>query len=167
MNDNVLIQVNDLKKYYDGGEIKALDGVSLEIDQGEVVVIIGPSGSGKSTLLRSLNLLAPYGNGNPHPVFAEKGFTVDQARILGVNRNVLKLNLRDRKGLRIDGLFFGDIEAFNRFLTDVYGPEQVDRMYGGQKNQVELLLAYEPDVNEFRGVKTIQIIIKHYDVPRR
>ena len=57
MNDNVLIQVNDLKKYYDGGEIKALDGVSLEIDQGEVVVIIGPSGSGKSTLLRSLNLL--------------------------------------------------------------------------------------------------------------
>ena len=54
---NVLIQVTDLKKHYNKGEIKALDGVSLEIDQGEVVVIIGPSGSGKSTLLRSLNLL--------------------------------------------------------------------------------------------------------------
>ena len=54
---NVLIQVTDLKKHYNKGEIKALDGVSLEIDQGEVVVIIGPSGSGKSTMLRSLNLL--------------------------------------------------------------------------------------------------------------
>lgn len=53
----VLIQVKDLKRHFDKGEIKALDGVSLEIDQGEVVVIIGPSGSGKSTLLRSLNLL--------------------------------------------------------------------------------------------------------------
>ncbi|MGN0295464.1 MAG: single-stranded-DNA-specific exonuclease RecJ [Lachnospiraceae bacterium] len=126
-----------------------------------------PIGYLSESLIRSLELLAPYGNGNPHPLFAEKGFTVDQARILGVNRNVLKLNLRDWKGLRIDGLFFGDIEAFNRFLTDAYGPEQVDRMYGGQRNHVELLLAYEPDVNEFRGVKTLQIIIKHYDVPAK
>ncbi|MFQ9065119.1 amino acid ABC transporter ATP-binding protein [Eubacterium sp.] len=57
MKDNALISVNDVKKYYLGGEVKALDGVNLEINQGEVVVIIGPSGSGKSTMLRSLNLL--------------------------------------------------------------------------------------------------------------
>lgn len=57
MKDNVIIQVNDLKKHYNDGSLKALDGVSLEIEKGEVVVIIGPSGSGKSTLLRSLNLL--------------------------------------------------------------------------------------------------------------
>ena len=55
--NEVLIQVTDLKRHFETGKIKALDGVSLEIDQGEVVVIIGPSGSGKSTLLRSLNLL--------------------------------------------------------------------------------------------------------------
>jgi len=52
-----LISVKDLKKYYNDGAIKALDGVSIDINKGEVVVIIGPSGSGKSTLLRSLNLL--------------------------------------------------------------------------------------------------------------
>ena len=57
MNANCLIDVKGLKKYYNGEEVKALDGVDLEIDKGEVVVIIGPSGSGKSTMLRSLNLL--------------------------------------------------------------------------------------------------------------
>ena len=57
MSDNALIKVTDLKKHYNGGEIKALDGVSIDVNEGEVIVIIGPSGSGKSTLLRSLNLL--------------------------------------------------------------------------------------------------------------
>ena len=57
MNDNVLIHVEGLKKYYLGGKVKALDGVDCDIRKGEVLVIIGPSGSGKSTFLRSLNLL--------------------------------------------------------------------------------------------------------------
>ena len=58
MTDNkVLIKVENLKKHYTGGVVKALDGINCEIKKGEVVVIVGPSGSGKSTLLRSLNLL--------------------------------------------------------------------------------------------------------------
>ncbi|MBR2992516.1 MAG: amino acid ABC transporter ATP-binding protein [Clostridiales bacterium] len=52
-----MISVKDLKKYYNDGEVKALDGVTTDIKKGEVVVVIGPSGSGKSTFLRSLNLL--------------------------------------------------------------------------------------------------------------
>lgn len=55
--DNVIISVKDLKKHYNDGEVKALDGVTTDIKKGEVVVVIGPSGSGKSTFLRSLNLL--------------------------------------------------------------------------------------------------------------
>ena len=57
MSDNVIIRAKDLKKHFRGGAIKALDGVSTDIRQGEVVVVIGPSGSGKSTFLRCLNLL--------------------------------------------------------------------------------------------------------------
>ncbi len=57
MNSNVLIQTKNLQKYFNNGEIKALDGIDAEIRLGEVVVVIGPSGSGKSTFLRCLNLL--------------------------------------------------------------------------------------------------------------
>jgi len=57
VSDDVLIRVSGLKKYYNGGSIKALDGIDTEVRRGEVVVIVGPSGSGKSTFLRSLNLL--------------------------------------------------------------------------------------------------------------
>ena len=52
-----LIQVKNLKKYYNKGELHALDDVSIDINKGDVMVVIGPSGSGKSTMLRSLNLL--------------------------------------------------------------------------------------------------------------
>lgn len=55
-NDS-LIQVKNLKKHYHRGAIKALDGVTADINKGDVMVVIGPSGSGKSTFLRSLNLL--------------------------------------------------------------------------------------------------------------
>ena len=51
-----LISVKNLKKYFNRGAIKALDDVSVDIQKGDVMVVIGPSGSGKSTLLRSLNL---------------------------------------------------------------------------------------------------------------
>ena len=57
VTDDKLIQVKNLKKYYNKGTLKALDDVTVDIYKGDVMVVIGPSGSGKSTLLRSLNLL--------------------------------------------------------------------------------------------------------------
>ncbi len=57
MKDNYIIKTEGVKKWYKGGEIKALDGVDYQIEKGNVIVVIGPSGSGKSTYLRCLNLL--------------------------------------------------------------------------------------------------------------
>ncbi len=70
MNGDTLIRVEKLQKHYNGGVIKALDGINTEIKKGEVVVVIGPSGSGKSTFLRCLNLLEVPTGGN---IFFEGG----------------------------------------------------------------------------------------------
>ncbi len=61
-----LIEIKDLEKHYNGGAIKALDGVTVDIAKGDVMVVIGPSGSGKSTFLRSLNLLEEPTGGAIH-----------------------------------------------------------------------------------------------------
>ena len=58
-----LIQVRNLKKYYNNGTLHALDDVTVDVNKGDVMVVIGPSGSGKSTLLRSLNLLETPNDG--------------------------------------------------------------------------------------------------------
>ena len=80
---DIIIKVEDLKKHYNGGTIKALDGVSLEVKRGEVIVIIGPSGSGKSTFLRSLNLLEMPTSGRilfDGSDITQKGININQYR---------------------------------------------------------------------------------------
>ena len=88
MSDNALITVNGVKKHYLGGAVKALDGVDLEIDKGEVVVIIGPSGSGQSTMLRSLNLLEIPTEG--HIIFDVEDLTNPK---LNINRHRQKMGM--------------------------------------------------------------------------
>lgn len=88
MNDNRIIRVEHLKKYYKGGKIKALDDISLEVEEGEVVVIIGPSGSGKSTLLRSLNLLEIPTDGN---IYVEDGLITDPKT--NINEHRMKMGM--------------------------------------------------------------------------
>lgn len=63
INENCIIKAKDVVKVYNNG-VKALKGVSLDVMQGEVVVIIGPSGSGKSTFLRTLNHLETINGGS-------------------------------------------------------------------------------------------------------
>ncbi len=57
-----IIKIKDVRKHF--GDVEALKGVSLNVDKGEVVVIIGPSGSGKSTLLRCINRLEEFDGGS-------------------------------------------------------------------------------------------------------
>jgi len=60
-NPDKMIIIKDLHKHFDG--VKALNGVSLNVERGQVVVVIGPSGSGKSTMLRCINHLETPTNG--------------------------------------------------------------------------------------------------------
>lgn len=84
-----LIRVNDLKKYYKKGEIKALDGITVDIKRGDVTVIIGPSGSGKSTFLRSLNLMEVPTSGE----IMFEGVDITKKKIPDPNGKMVKLDL--------------------------------------------------------------------------
>ncbi len=84
MNANeTLIKVENLQKHFNGGAIKALDGINTEIKQGEVVVVIGPSGSGKSTFLRCLNLLEVPTGGS---IFFEGTDITDEKTDINIHR---------------------------------------------------------------------------------
>ena len=84
-----LIQVTDLKKYYNKGAIKALDGVTVDINRGDVMVVIGPSGSGKSTFLRSLNLLEEPTSGS----IIFDGVDITKKKIKNAEGKMVKLDI--------------------------------------------------------------------------
>ena len=113
-------------------------------------------------LIAQLEQLEPFGKGNPKPLFAEQHFKVLRANILGKNRNVLKLQVMNRQGAVIEALYFGNIEEWDRFVAEEYGQEQLDLVYRGKDNHVDLAFTYYPSVNEFRGTKTLQIVIQNY-----
>ena len=113
-------------------------------------------------LVRQLSVLEPFGKGNEKPVFADKGIRLISARILGKNRNVLKFKIRMKNMALIDAIYFGDIEKFLSFLEEKYGKAQVDALFNGEKNEIELSIIYYPDINEYQGNQTLQIIIQNY-----
>lgn len=88
MSDKI-IQVKDLKKYYNKGEIKALDGVTIDIEKSQVMVVIGPSGSGKSTFLRSLNLLEEPTEGQ----ILFDGVDITKKKYLNEEGKMVKMNI--------------------------------------------------------------------------
>lgn len=112
--------------------------------------------------IESLERLEPFGKANEKPLFAEQHFNVMKASIIGKNRNVMKLFVLNQAGASIEALYFGDIVKLERFMIEEYGKEQVDRMYRGQANTIDIAFTYYPSVNEFRGTRTMQIVIQNY-----
>lgn len=89
-NDS-MIQVKNLKKHYHRGAIKALDDVTVNINKGDVMVVIGPSGSGKSTFLRSLNLLEEPTDGE----IIFNGVDITKKKYKDASGKTVKLNIDD------------------------------------------------------------------------
>ncbi|MGN0464829.1 MAG: single-stranded-DNA-specific exonuclease RecJ [Lachnospiraceae bacterium] len=113
-------------------------------------------------LIEQLDLLEPFGKANQKPLFAEKNLKFLSARILGKNRKILKYIVENEKGCQMEALFFGDIEEIRKVMIDKFGLKQVEYLYQGRKNNIRMSLTYYPSMNEFRGVKTLQIVIQNY-----
>ncbi len=97
-------------------------------------------------LVEELRYLEPFGQGNEKPQFAQKDLTIRRARVLGKNRNLVKLSLVTESGFSMEGLLFGDGDDF---LQKQAGRQKID-------------IVYYPDVNEYNGTRTLQAVIKNY-----
>ena len=97
-------------------------------------------------LIEQISLLEPFGKGNTKPVFAQKGLRVLESRVFGKNRNVAKVKLMDPSGTVMDGVYFGEVEEFVRFID---GKDTIS-------------VTYYPEINIFRGRESIQIVIQNY-----
>lgn len=97
-------------------------------------------------LISELELLEPFGKGNPKPLFAERNLRVISPRIFGRNRNVLKCRLQDEQGSQMDAVYFGDVEACLKAM---------------EEKQV-MSFTYYPSVNEYMGRRSLQLTIVNY-----
>ena len=172
-----LIRVTNLKKYYNMGAIKALDGVTVDIHEGDVMAVIGPSGSGKSTFLRSLNLLEEPTGG----AIVFDGIDITKKKYQNEQGRMVKLDidkLRQKIGMvfqhfnlfphmtilenmilapmKVKGLTRAEAEKKALELLDRVGLKDRAGAYpiqlsGGQKQRVAVVraLAMEPEVMLF------------------
>ncbi len=150
-----------------GTTIRAVDGVSTEVEQGEVVVVIGPSGSGKSTFLRCINGLDAFDEGhviidgvdladkktNINKVRAEVGMVFQQFNLFPHKTVLENLTLAQRKVRKRDQK---TADEKSRMLLEKVGiPEKADqypsRLSGGQQQRVAIAraLAMDPKVMLF------------------
>ena len=105
-----------------------------------------PVGYLTERLVRELSCLEPFGQGNEKPLFAEKSLRIRASRVLGRNRNVVKMTLEETDGHAIEALYFGDGTAFEEERA---GRREID-------------VVYYPDINEYNGRKTLQAVIRRY-----
>ncbi|WP_455714269.1 single-stranded-DNA-specific exonuclease RecJ [Anaerosporobacter sp.] len=122
--------------------------------------VLMPLGYVREELVEELELLEPFGKGNEKPVFAEKNLSIMKADILGKNRNTLKLKVENQYGKKMDALYFNQVDEFNEYLVGKYGNNEVDKIYKGIPNEIRISVVYYPNINEYNGMKTPQIIIQ-------
>lgn len=124
--------------------------------------IVLPLGYVTEELIEELEVLEPFGKGNSKPVFAERNIKVIKANILGKNQNVCKLNIINKYGKGIDAMLFGQVDSFLHELTEKFGKEEVDKMFQNRQNKITFSITYYPNINEYNGTRTTQIIINNY-----
>lgn len=121
-----------------------------------------PIGQVSEGLVADLETLEPFGNGNPKPVFAEQHFKLLRASKCGKNQNVLRMKVANACGSVMDAVCFRDVEEFEQLILNEWGAEELDRLYAGRENDIDLGLAYYPAVDEYGGFRSMQIIITDF-----
>ena len=111
---------------------------------------------------KELMCMAPFGKENPMPVFGTKGITAEKVMLIGKNKNILKISLRDTKtGIRLDGISFDGIENFESQCLNKYGTEKTRKILNGTEG-IELDILYNITINSFSGRTSLQLNLKDF-----
>lgn len=121
-----------------------------------------PLGYVNEELVEELELLEPFGKGNPKPVFVEKEIEILKGEKLGKNQNVFKLQVRDAKGTVMEAMYFGDVARLETYLEQKYDKLAVRQMLMGRRTGMTFAITYYPTINEYMGRKNVQIVIQNY-----
>ena len=116
-----------------------------------------------SAMTRELALLEPCGNGNPKPLFVTRGIRLLSARVLGKNRNVIRLAAQDDTGFRMDLIRFGDANEFGLEIDGAAGRGAFEGLLRGAGN-VTIDMVYYPEINSWNGRESMQYIVKDFRV---
>lgn len=121
-----------------------------------------PIGYATEKLLDEFERMEPFGVGNPKPLFAEQHFRILRGQRLGKGKNVLKMRVQNQVGSQIDALLFHGVEEFEQFVIENFGREELNRMYEGRENDIDVAFTYFPIMNEYGGNRMIQIQVSGY-----
>ena len=112
--------------------------------------------------VNQLEVIKPYGKGNEKPVFAEKNLKIISLQILGKSGNVIKMVVENQNHYRMTAVKFNSAVDFMAFLSEKFGEEEVNKALQGQKNNLEIMATYYPEINEYNGRINLQIIIDRF-----
>lgn len=112
--------------------------------------------------VNQLEVIKPYGKGNEKPVFAEKNLKIISLQILGKSGNVIKMVVENQSHYRMTAVKFNSAVDFMAFLSEKFGEEEVNKALQGQRNNLEIMATYYPEINEYNGRINLQIIIDRF-----
>lgn len=114
------------------------------------------------SLVDSIDMLAPFGTGNTKPLFALKNVEIKGASFMGKEGQFLRLNVGTENGGNMTALMFRNVLEFQQAVSDKYGDDTLQRLFSGNTNDVKMDIIYEPSINEYRGNRSIQIMVENF-----
>lgn len=113
-------------------------------------------------LIEELKCLEPFGKSNEKPVFADKNIRIISMRIVGKNQNVCKMQVESQTGTKMEAVYFGNVQEMLDFYKEKYGEQEVEQTLHGNNGTMRTSFVYYPEVNEYNGRESLQIIVKNY-----
>ena len=114
------------------------------------------------SLVEELELLEPFGTGNPKPVFAQKDLLFLSARVMGKNQNVLRFTVMDDRDQRWEMMYFGNRDAFDEYVQQHYGQTALDNLYQQKGEGIRMSAVYYPGINTWQGSSRLQLVMQYY-----